>query len=54
LKIFKADPFAVLDQEGVGKLVEMAVKLGPHGRIWKWGFAESTGGNRVRWSFAIE
>ena len=26
LKIFKADPFAVLDQEGVGKLVEMAVK----------------------------
>jgi pyruvate,orthophosphate dikinase len=28
LKIFKADPFAVLDQGGVGKLVEMAVKLG--------------------------
>ena len=28
LKIFKADPFAVLDQEGVGKLVEMAVELG--------------------------
>jgi pyruvate,orthophosphate dikinase len=27
-KIFKADPFAVLDQEGVGKLVEMAVKAG--------------------------
>jgi pyruvate,orthophosphate dikinase len=27
-KIFKADPFAVIDQEGVGKLVEMAVKLG--------------------------
>jgi len=27
-KIFKADPFAVLDQEGVGKLVEMGVKLG--------------------------
>jgi pyruvate,orthophosphate dikinase len=27
-KIFKEDPFAVLDQEGVGKLVEMAVKLG--------------------------
>src|SRR5579863_6368141 len=27
-KIFTADPFAVLDQEGVGKLVEMAVKLG--------------------------
>src|SRR3954451_7144975 len=28
LKIFKADPFAVLDQDGVGKVVEMAVKLG--------------------------
>jgi pyruvate,orthophosphate dikinase len=27
-KIFKSDPFAVLDQEGVGKLVEMGVKLG--------------------------
>ena len=27
-KIFKADPFAVLDQEGVGKLIEMAIKLG--------------------------
>jgi len=27
-KLFKADPFAVLDQEGVGKLVEMAVRLG--------------------------
>ena len=28
LKIFAADPFGVLDQGGVGKLVEMAVKLG--------------------------
>ncbi|MBN8729639.1 MAG: pyruvate, phosphate dikinase [Acidobacteria bacterium] len=28
LKIFKADPFGVLDQEGVGKLVRMAVDLG--------------------------
>jgi pyruvate,orthophosphate dikinase len=27
-KIFQSDPFAVLDQEGVGKLVSMAVKLG--------------------------
>jgi pyruvate,orthophosphate dikinase len=27
-KVFKADPFGVLDQEGVGKLVELAVKLG--------------------------
>jgi pyruvate,orthophosphate dikinase len=32
LKVFKADPFAVLDQEGVGKLVEMAVKLGRKSR----------------------
>jgi pyruvate,orthophosphate dikinase len=28
LKIFKADPFASIDQEGVGKVIEMAVKLG--------------------------
>jgi len=28
LKVLKADPFAVLDQEGVGKLVEMGIKLG--------------------------
>jgi len=28
LKIFKADPFGVLDQEGVGKLIKMAVELG--------------------------
>ncbi|MDQ2944704.1 MAG: pyruvate, phosphate dikinase, partial [Acidobacteriota bacterium] len=28
LKSFKADPFASIDQEGVGKLIEMAVKLG--------------------------
>jgi len=28
LKIFKADPFAVIDQEGVGKVIEMAIKLG--------------------------
>lgn len=27
-KIFKDDPFQVLDQEGVGKLIEMAVQLG--------------------------
>jgi pyruvate,orthophosphate dikinase len=27
-KIFKADPFAVLDREGVGQLVEMATKRG--------------------------
>jgi hypothetical protein len=27
-KIFKADPFAVLDQEGVGQLVRIAVERG--------------------------
>jgi len=32
LKIFKADPFAVLDQDGVGKIVEHAVKLGRKSR----------------------
>jgi pyruvate,orthophosphate dikinase len=32
LKIFKADPFAVLDQDGVGKVVELAVKLGRKAR----------------------
>jgi pyruvate,orthophosphate dikinase len=31
-KIFKNDPFAVLDQEGVGKLVQLAVKLGRESR----------------------
>ena len=30
--ILKSDPFDVLDQEGVGKLVEMAVKLGKQAR----------------------
>ncbi len=28
LKIFKTDPFASIDQEGVGKLIEMAIQLG--------------------------
>jgi len=28
LKIFKADPFASIDQEGVGKIIEMAIQLG--------------------------
>ena len=31
-KIFKNDPFAVLDQEGVGKLIDMAVKAGRSSR----------------------
>jgi pyruvate,orthophosphate dikinase len=28
IKVFKADPFNTIDQEGVGKLIEMAIKLG--------------------------
>jgi pyruvate,orthophosphate dikinase len=32
LKIFKADPFAVLDQDGVGKVIEHAVRLGRRAR----------------------
>jgi len=28
MKIFKADPFQTIDQEGVGKMIEQAVKLG--------------------------
>jgi pyruvate, orthophosphate dikinase len=32
LKIFKADPFAVLDQDGVGKIIKHAVKLGRKAR----------------------
>jgi pyruvate,orthophosphate dikinase len=32
LKLFKSDPFAVLDQEGVGKLVKQAVESGRRAR----------------------
>jgi len=28
VKVFKADPFGVIDQEGVGKLIDIAVKAG--------------------------
>jgi pyruvate,orthophosphate dikinase len=28
LKIFTADPFAAIDQDGVGKIIDMAIKLG--------------------------
>jgi pyruvate, orthophosphate dikinase len=28
IKVFKADPFASIDQEGVGKVIEMAIRLG--------------------------
>ena len=54
-KIFKADPFAVLDQEGVGKLVKMAVKLGRGApQISKSESAASTAASRVRCSSATE
>ena len=33
LKIFTGDPFASIDQEGVGKLIEMAIKLGRATRL---------------------
>ena len=32
VKVFSADPFAVIDREGVGKVIEMAVKLGKQAR----------------------
>ena len=32
LKIFQADPFQTIDQEGVGKVIQEAVKLGRHAR----------------------
>lgn len=32
LKLFKSDPFAVLDQEGVGKLIQQAVEAGRRAR----------------------
>jgi pyruvate,orthophosphate dikinase len=28
LKIFKSDPFAAIDQDGVGKIIEHAIRLG--------------------------
>ena len=53
-KIFKADPFAVLDQEGVGKLVEMAVEgwAAARARISKSASAASMAASRVRCSSA--
>jgi pyruvate,orthophosphate dikinase len=32
MKIFEADPFAELDQDGVGRLIKMAVEAGRHAR----------------------
>ena len=53
MKIFKADPFASIDQEGVGKMIEMAIKLGRRRvRISKSASAASTAASRARWSSA--
>ena len=43
-KIFESDPFARLDQEGVGKLVKMAVDLGKpvSARTSSWASAANT------------
>jgi pyruvate,orthophosphate dikinase len=32
LKIFKADPFASIDQDGVGRMIRMAIELGRRAR----------------------
>ena len=54
-KIFANDPFAVLDQEGVGKLVKMAVENWAARRvpISKSASAASTAASRARCSSAI-
>ena len=45
-KIYESDPFAKLDQRGVGKLVEMAVRLGEKTRTgMKFGICGEHGGN---------
>ncbi len=53
-KIFKADPFGVLDQEGVGMLVKMGRREGPRRpiRISKSASAASTAASRARSSSA--
>ena len=54
-KIYEFDPFAHLDQHGVGRLVKMAVELGQKTRpgYQSWAFAASTAETRPRWSSAI-
>ena len=44
-KIYESDPFARLDQNGVGKLVQMAVKLGKQTRHIKLGICGEHGGD---------
>ena len=54
MKIFKADPFGALDQEGVGKLIEWLLKLAARPvPISKSVSAASTAVSPVRWSSAI-
>ena len=54
LKIFKADPFASIDQEGVGKLIEMAIKLGRKTRPdLEIGICGEHGGDPARSNSAI-
>ena len=48
-----SDPFAVLDQEGVGKLIKMAVeRAARRAPIWKWASAANTAASPVRCSSA--
>ena len=53
-KIYENDPFAQLDQKGVGKLVDMACKLGrrPAILICTWASAASTAAIPPLWSSA--
>ena len=54
LKIFKADPFASIDQEGVGKMIIMGSSWAARlGRIWKSVSAASMAAIQPRSSFVI-
>ena len=53
-KVYESDPFAHLDQNGVGKLVEMAAKLGRSTRPeLGLGICGEHGGDPTAWSSAI-
>ena len=53
-KVYESDPFAHLDQKGVGKLVEMAAKLGRATRPeLGLGICGEHGGDPQAWSSAI-
>ena len=52
--ILENDPFAILDQKGVGKLVDMATQKGRDTNPnLKCGICSEHGGNPRRWNFAI-